>query len=116
MHSKTDAVVAVQSTSPLFARQSFWCINRTLEAAGFHVLPYHALVPSFGEWGFALAALRPIVPPVEPLAGLSYLDRATLATLFVLGPDMGRIEAEVNRLDNQALVRLYEQEWRKFED
>src|SRR5688500_11267856 len=48
-------VVAVQSTSPLMARQSFWCITRTMEAAGFHVRPYHALVPSFGEWGFALA-------------------------------------------------------------
>jgi spermidine synthase len=107
-------VVAVQSTSPLMARQSYWCINRTLESAGFVVRPYHALVPSFGEWGFALAALHPFPPPATVLPGLRYLDAATLASLFVLGPDMAPVETEINRLDNQALVRYYEAEWRAW--
>jgi spermidine synthase len=109
-----EGVVAVQSTSPMFARRSFWCINRTLEAAGFVVRPYHALVPSFGEWGFALAMQHPFEPPRSVLPGLRYLDDATLASLFVLGPDMARLEAEVNRLNNQALVRYYEAEWRAW--
>jgi spermidine synthase len=107
-------VVAVQSTSPMFARRSFWCINRTLEAAGFQVRPYHALVPSFGEWGFALGALQPFEAPREPLPGLRYLDGPTLASLFVLGPDLAPLPAEVNRLNNQALVRYYEDEWRRW--
>jgi spermidine synthase len=107
-------IAAVQTTSPLMARQSYWCINRTLEAAGFRVRPYHALVPSFGEWGFALAALRAFDPPREVLPGLRSLDAATLRTLFVLGPDMAPVEAEVNRLDNQALVHYYEAEWRRW--
>ncbi len=109
-----EGVVAVQSTSPLLARRSFWCINRTLEAAGFQVRPYHALVPSFGEWGFALAALRPFEAPRAVMSGLRYLDEGTLASLFVLGPDMAPVEAEVNRLNNQALVRYYEEEWRRW--
>ena len=49
-------VAVIQSTSPLFARQSFWCVDTTLKAAGFWTLPYHALVPTFGEWGYVLAA------------------------------------------------------------
>ena len=105
---------AVQSTSPLFARRSYWCINRTLEAAGFHVRPYHALVPSFGEWGFALAALRPFEAPTTVIPGLRYLDAPTLASLFVLGPDMAPVETKTNRLNNQALVRYYEEEWRRW--
>jgi spermidine synthase len=109
-----DGVAAVQSTSPLMARRSFWCINRTLEAAGFQVRAYHALVPSFGEWGFALAALRPFEVPTNPASGLRYLDAPTLASLFVLGPDMAPVDAEVNRLNNQALVRYYEEEWRRW--
>lgn len=109
-----DGVVAVQSTSPLMARRSFWCINRTLEAAGFSVRPYHALVPSFGEWGYALAALRPFAPPQTVMAGLRYLDADTLRSLFVLGPDLAPVEAEVNLLNNQALVRYYEEEWRRW--
>ena len=107
-------VVAVQSTSPLMARQSFWCINATMESAGFHVRPYHALVPSFGEWGYALATLSPAPVPAAVIPGLKYLDAPTLASLFVLGPDMARVETEVNRLDNQALVRYYEDEWRRW--
>src|SRR4029079_10369101 len=39
-------VAVVQSTSPLFARQSFWCVAQTLKAAGFDTRPYHAWVPS----------------------------------------------------------------------
>jgi spermidine synthase len=109
-----DGVVAVQSTSPLMARRSFWCINRTLEAAGFHVRPYHALVPSFGEWGFALAGRKPLEPPRSVPDGLRYLDAPTLASLFVLGPDMAPLDAEVNRLNNQVLVRYYEEEWAKW--
>jgi len=46
-----DAAVAVQRTSPLFARQSYWRILRTMESAGFTVKPYHTPVPSFGLWG-----------------------------------------------------------------
>jgi spermidine synthase len=108
-------VMAVQSTSPLMARRSFWCINRTIAAAGFLVRPYHALVPSFGEWGYALAALRPFeAPTTVPVPGLRYLDGPTLASLFVLGPDMAPVEAEVNRLNNQTLVHYYEEEWRRW--
>jgi len=107
-------VVAVQTTSPLMARRSFWCITRTLEHAGFTVHPYHALVPSFGEWGFALAALRTFDPPTAVPPGLRFLDAPTLASLFVLGPDMAALPAEVNRLNNQVLVRYYEEEWKQW--
>jgi spermidine synthase len=41
----------VQTTSPLIARQSFWTVATTLESVGLRTAPYHAHVPSFGEWG-----------------------------------------------------------------
>ncbi|MFN7971812.1 MAG: polyamine aminopropyltransferase [Acidobacteriota bacterium] len=106
---------AIQSTSPLLARRSFWCIDRTLRAAGFHTRPYHALVPSFGEWGFVLATREERGAPSDAPPGLRYLDRTTLASLFVIGPDMAPVDGEINRLDNQVLVRTYEDEWRHWE-
>jgi len=109
-----DGAAAIQSTSPLMARRSFWSIVRTLEAAGFHVRPYHALVPSFGEWGYALASPRPFPAPTQVMPGLRFLDAATLQSLFVLGPDMGPLDADVNRLNNQALVHYYEEEWHRW--
>jgi spermidine synthase len=115
-HLTADAAVAVQCTSPLFARRSYWCIVRTMEAAGFAVRPYHTTVPSFGVWGFALARLRPFAPPARLPAGLAlqYLDAPTLASMFVFPPDMASVPVEINRLDNQVLVRYYEEEWKRW--
>jgi spermidine synthase len=110
-----EAAVAVQCTSPLFARTSYWCIIRTMEAAGFSVRPYHTAVPSFGVWGFALARLSAFDLPAHVPAGLRFLDDGTLPSLFVLPADMGPVPVEVNRLDNQILVRYYESEWRRWQ-
>jgi spermidine synthase len=109
------AAVSVQCTSPLFARNSFWCIVRTIEAAGFSVRPYQAAVPSFGVWGFALARIAPFDPPSHAPAGLRFLDDQAMAALFVLPSDLGPVPSEINRLDNQALVRYYESEWKRYE-
>jgi len=114
-HLAPDGAAAVQATSPLIARTSFWCIAATLEAAGFAVRPYHVAVPSFGEWGFLLARLEPFEPPATVLPGLRFLSAGLLPGLFVFGPDMARVPAEVNRLDNQILVQYYEAEWRRIE-
>ncbi|HEX8149253.1 MAG TPA: polyamine aminopropyltransferase [Pyrinomonadaceae bacterium] len=110
------AAVSIQATSPLFARSSYWCIVRTLEAAGFRVRPYYTAVPSFGVWGFALARREPFdVPAHAPPVGLKFLDDASLPAMFMLSADLGPVPVEVNRLDNQSLVRYYEAEWRRYE-
>ena len=106
------AAVSIQATSPYYAAQAYWCVMHTLQASGFEVRPYQAWVPAFGMWGFALASRAPL-PPFGPLpAGVRSLDAATLEALFVLPPDTARPDAPVNRLDNQALVRLYDEDWR----
>jgi spermidine synthase len=110
-----EAAVAVQSTSPMFARNSYWCIIRTLEAAGFIVKPYYTAVPSFGLWGFALARSSDFAIPRNPPPGLKFLDDQTLTAMFTLSKDIEPVPVEVNRLDNQVLVRYYEGEWKRFE-
>jgi spermidine synthase len=102
----------VQTTSPLVARQSFWTVATTIEAAGLRTAPYHAHVPSFGEWGFIVASHRPFSPAVTPLPeGLRFLTPQTLPLLFDFPADMARVPTEVNRLSNQLLVHTYEAEW-----
>ena len=61
----------IQTTSPLVARQSFWTVVATLEAVGLKAAPYHAHVPSFGEWGFVIAGRRPLRLPAELPQGLN---------------------------------------------
>jgi hypothetical protein len=53
--------------------------------------------------------------PRNPPPGLKFLDEQTLAAMFTLSKDIEPVPVEINRLDNQVLVRYYEGEWRKFE-
>ncbi|MEO6324050.1 MAG: polyamine aminopropyltransferase [Thermoanaerobaculia bacterium] len=110
-----EGVFAVQSTSPLFARRSFWIINETIKAAGFQTRPYHVSVPSFGEWGYVLASPAPIPVPTRLALSLRSISTTTLPSLFDFGPDMSPLPSPVNRLDNQVLVRTYESEWKKYD-
>lgn len=110
-HVSSHGLISVQSTSPLFARQSYWCIVATLEQAGWTARPYHVYVPSFGEWGYVLAGHEPTAAPTELPPGLRFLTVNNLAALFDFPRDMQRVEAEVNRLNDQILVRYYDREW-----
>src|SRR5690606_22130609 len=108
-----DASVVIQCTSPLIARYSFWSIIKTLESVGFTVHPYQTTVPSFGVWGYALAKMQPFDVPqhVPRNIELSFLNDASFAAMFDFSADMSRPpddDIEINRLDNQALVRYYE--------
>ncbi|NML42599.1 polyamine aminopropyltransferase [Ramlibacter sp. G-1-2-2] len=103
----------IQTTSPLIARQSFWTVVRTVESVGLTAYPYHANVPSFGEWGYVLASRRPWHAPQALPEGLRFLTVAGLPSLFDFPRDMQRVPAEVNRLSNQVLVTTYEREWGK---
>jgi len=108
--------VVVQSTSPYVARQSYWCVVTTLEAAGFATLAYHAYVPSFGEWGFVLAAKQePRLPTQNQYPpGLRFVSAATMNDMRYFPSDMDRVPTEVNRLDSQALVRYFDAEWAEY--
>jgi spermidine synthase len=110
-HLNAGGHAVVQTTSPLIARQSFWTVVATLEAVGLQATPYHAHVPSFGEWGFVLAGRRPVRMPTALPPGLRFLTVAGLPALFDFPPDMARVAAEPNRLSNQVLVSTFEAEW-----
>lgn len=104
--------LAVQSTSPYFAPQAYWSVVATLEAAGFHTAPYHVYVPSFGEWGFVLAATETAPQAPQKLdVPTRYLNPQTAAAMFHFPPDMARRPVEPNHLNTQILVRYFEEDW-----
>ncbi len=107
-------LLVVQSTSPYFAPRAYWCVAATLEAAGFKTYPYHAYVPSFGEWGFILADTQGrYQPPTHYAVRLRWLDAAVTRELFRFPADMSRVEVEPNRLNSQNLVHYFEEDWHK---
>ncbi|MBI4955528.1 MAG: polyamine aminopropyltransferase [Myxococcales bacterium] len=108
-------VAVVQATSPYFARESFWSIVTTLEAAGWTARPLHAYVPSFGEWGYVLCGAEGLPEPEHlRVLGLRFLEDARLPELFDFPRDMARVPAPVNRLSDQRLVPIYAGEWTEW--
>jgi spermidine synthase len=111
---RPGGLVVVQATSPYVARQAYWCVVHTLSASGFSPVPYHAYVPSFGEWGYVLAQAQPGTwrPAGGGLpAGLRFATPQTIGQMRAFPPDMREVPTEVNQLNNQALVRYFEEEW-----
>lgn len=115
-HLAPGGAATVQCSSPLFARNSYWCIIKTLESADLSVRPYHTYVPSFGEWGFALVSPEPLPQKLAFDRRLSFLNPDQLQAMFVFSEDLARVDAPVNRLFDQALVRQYEEEWRAINE
>lgn len=109
-----DGRIVVQSTSPFVAPNAFWCVANTLKAAGLEVAPYHAFVPSFGEWGFILAGKKSFRPPDVYPDGLKFVTKETVDVMLHFPVDMAARNTEINRLDNQALVRYFDEEWAEY--
>ena len=113
-HLNTGGIVAVQSTSPLVSRQAFWCIVETIRAAGLNAAPYHASVPSFGEWGYVVASRAPFEVPDRFPEALRFLTPAVARSLFEFPADMDVVPVEVNHLNNQILVQYHADGWDRY--
>jgi spermidine synthase len=75
-------------------------------------VPYHAHVPSFGEWGFMAASLTPgFRPPTSYRVPTRFLDAEVTALMFKFPPDMARVEVEPNWLNTQRLVQYFHDDW-----
>lgn len=109
-----DGAMVVQSTSPYVARQSFWIIDASIRYAEFQTQPYHCYVPSFGEWGYVLASKAPLQNHYAFPPSLKFINVETVQQMNSFPPDMGRVTADVNTLNNQVLVNTFEKEWAKY--
>ncbi|CAN5254234.1 polyamine aminopropyltransferase [soil metagenome] len=113
-HVAANGLVVVQSTSPFFAPHAYWSIDSTLREVGMQTYPYHAYVPSFGEWGFILASPQmKFVPPTQYRLPMRFLNADTTREMFNFPPDMPSLKMEPNRLNTQSLVREFEHDWRQ---
>lgn len=100
-------LMVVQAGSPYSTPIAFWRTVSTIEAAGYSVTPYHVHVPTFGDWGFALArrgdtAPRPTVPPNAP--PLRFLNQPVLNAATVFSNDVTSRTLEPSTLEHPRIV------------
>lgn len=108
-----QTMVSVQTTSPYFAPKSYWCIHETITSVFPNAVAYHTYVPSFGEWGFCLFSAdmtQHFKRPIRCVGQLRFYNyKFEELTDFPL--DMRAADVQINRLDNQILVRYFDEEW-----
>ncbi len=115
-----DGLIAIQSTSPYHAKNSFISIGKTLSAADFsHVQQYHDNVPSFGEWGWTIAAKMGL-SPLKRLKQLDELpikhswvnlDILTAAFIFPNNFYQDKDKIPINILGSHTIYQLHQKAW-----
>lgn len=107
-------VMITQATSPWFARRAFWSIGKTLAAVFDHVQPASVYVPSFGLWGFFIAANHPLQEPVStPYAG-RFFGPQTLASVLKLPSDLPQLPVNINNSQSLPIIEYYREGWQSL--
>ena len=112
-----DGAISVQSGSPWFAPDAFWCVERTLAEAGFATVPYHVDVPSFGDWGFVAAQPAADGPPdlaVDPSVTTRFLTDAELTAAKVFAADRDRRDVRPSTLDDPVIADYTARGWNDY--
>ncbi len=105
-------MIVVQSTSPYFARQAYWCIRATVASEKLFTTGYHLYVPAFGDWGFTLASNEPFdVTNLRLNVPTRYLNQQIISAMFVFAEDekLALNKVEINRLTKPILLKYYQQ-------
>lgn len=100
-------LMVVQAGSPYSTPNAFWRTVSTIQAAGYAVTPYHVHVPTFGDWGFALARRgemppRPMMPHDAP--PLRFLNQSVLDAATVFSVDIRPVKLEPSTLEHPRIV------------
>ena len=102
-----DGAIVSQSSSPYFARRTYWGIGETMEEMFPVVTSYQVDIPSFGIWGFHMGQRRAL-PQAEMPAGLTYMSRVEFEAAKHFPCDISRLEAaEANSIFDPTLYEAY---------
>lgn len=119
VHNRLSAegIFVTQASGTFHTNRTFWCIYETVKASGFdYVYPYHAYVPSFGDWGFVMGTKRSLAPQIyESDYPAKYLDSTLVRKMFFFEKDIANPKnLEINRLDHPVLLDYFLEDWEKW--
>lgn len=107
--------LVVQAGSPYFASEAFWSIDAAVRTAGLSTVPYHVDVPSFGDWGFLLAAeSQPQLRLDTGTPSLRFLDTAVLEAATVFPADRRQVDVEASTLLDPTILEYARRGWQHY--
>lgn len=121
-----DGLLIQQSSSPSMAKEAFLMVGRTMAAAGFTAVPIHHPVPSFGDWGWWIAAHGERFNETGLKEHLRR-DRRTMPDTRYITPELirsslyfgkGVLETErrdINTILDEKIFRAYRRAWESLQ-
>jgi spermidine synthase len=115
---KTDGIFVTQSCDIYHSNKTFNCIKNTLNSVFLEVKPYAIYVPSFGNWGFNMAANKKFEVPEKPNLpkNLKYLDEFQFQNALKIPKDIKIQPTKINSLDNPVILSYFIEEWEKWKN
>ena len=107
---RPGGVIVTQSSSPYFARRTFWSVGATLDAIFPERISYQTAIPSFGVWGYHLAANEPgALGDGAPVAVQTrFWTDEVFAAAKVFAPDIAPVAGSpINSIFEPRLYQLY---------
>ena len=111
MRMNTGGFIASQSSSPFYTRKSFWCIEKTMQAAMFSTYSYKVTIPTFGIWGFHIGTVSGKIPEHFNIqVPTKFLNNTAMQSAGIFENDIARLDVPVNSIMEPKLYILYLQE------
>lgn len=115
---RPHGVFITQAASPYYTTKAFRTIEKTVQAAGFQVVPLHNHIYTFGEWGWVLGMKEPPAPAIKKALQeldfegipVRWINQESMLMMTSFGGDLVPVnqeELEVNTLHNPVLYRYY---------
>jgi spermidine synthase len=109
-----DAVLVTQSSSPFFARRTFWSIEKTLSAIFPKTTSYTVTVPAFGIWGFHMAHKNSRGSLEKIPSDLKFLTKEVFGASRVFSSDISKPQGlSVNSIFKPNLYQVYLEDLKK---
>jgi spermidine synthase len=106
-----DAAIATQSSSPFFARRTFWTIEKTLAEIFPSTTSYQIAIPAFGVWGFNIARKAPASGTNRISVPTRFLDDRAFEAAKVFGKDISQPDdLTANSIFEPTLYQTYIQD------
>ncbi|MEO9968514.1 MAG: polyamine aminopropyltransferase [Hyphomonadaceae bacterium] len=112
-HLSDGGVVVTQSSSPYFARRTYWSIGATLESIFPDVLSYQITIPSFGVWGYHMAFANEGGALERVPEGLAAMSAPVFEAAQVFPCDISKLNSVLaNSIFDPSLYEAYTQDLR----
>ena len=121
-----DGMLVQQSSSPVFAKEAFLMIGRTMKKAGLDAVPIHHVVPSFGDWGWWIgghqerSAIIPIKTSLKRIDKLPKTVNYITVELVKSSLEFGKgalksKQTGINKILDDKIFQTYINAWKKVQ-